>query len=249
MKKYYLAVGEDKKGPFDLTELKEMTELSDDSLIWFEGQEGWKKLFEIPEIYNEMKSKMPPPLPKKGIVPPIPKSDPTKEKIANTPKQKEKEKEKKSNSWIYVLIALGVIGAGIFFVSQNSGSSSTYDTYGNSNSSTSTSTYKEKVMSVGEVERANPVKFLDATGTYIPNLLGGKLKVNGTVTNSATVTSYKDATVRVSFYSKSGTKLGTEDYVIYEIFPPGRTKKFKLKVTNYRDVETIGWDVVKAKPN
>lgn len=120
-------------------------------------------------------------------------------------------------------------------------------TVNNSSGYSSPRTYQEKVTSVGEVERANPVKFLDATGTYRPNFLEDKLKVNGTVTNKATVTSYKDATVRVTFYSKSGTNLGSEDYVIYEIFPPRKTVKFKLKVTNYKNVAKIGWDVIKAK--
>ena len=121
----------------------------------------------------------------------------------------------------------------------NSGNNSDYD-------GASSSSYQEQKMSLEDKELANPTDFLDATGTYRENLLGDKLKVNGTITNSATVATYKDAVVRVTYYSKSKTNLGSEDYTIWDIFPSHSTKKFNLKIKNYSNISSIGWDVVKA---
>lgn len=112
----------------------------------------------------------------------------------------------------------------------------------------SSNSYQEQKMSIEGKELSNPTDFLDAAGTYRVNILGNKLKVNGTITNSAAVATYKDAVVRVTYYSKSNTNLGSEDYTIWDVFPPHSTKNFKLKIKNYRNVSTIGWDVIQASP-
>lgn len=124
-----------------------------------------------------------------------------------------------------------------------------YENWAKSNSSFAIGyqTYQEKVMSVAETEEMYPTRFLDASGTYRENLLGDRLKVNGTIKSSATVARYKDVTVRVTYYSKTKTNLGSEDYTIYEVLNPGRSTPFKLKIKNYRNVNSIGWDVVDAE--
>lgn len=118
---------------------------------------------------------------------------------------------------------------------------------GSASSTTNTQTYEERVMSVEEMERADPVKFLEADGTYKENFWGDKLKVSCTITNSATVVTFKDAVVRVTYYSKTKTVLGTNDYTVYEFFAPNSSKTVELKVDNYTDVNSIGWEVVDAK--
>jgi hypothetical protein len=110
-------------------------------------------------------------------------------------------------------------------------------------------TYQEKVMSVEEIERSEPTKFLTADGNYNTNFWGNKLKVHGIITNKATVASYKDAVIRVTYYSKTKTELGNKEYTIYENFPPHSKVKFELKIENYKDLETIGWDVIQATAN
>jgi len=106
--------------------------------------------------------------------------------------------------------------------------------------------YEEKVMSVEEEELSQPTKFLNAGGTYNENLLGNKLKVHGEITNRATVARFKDAVVRITYYSKTKTVLGSKDYTIYEIFAPNSTTNFELKIDNYQDVYSIGWEVISA---
>lgn len=107
--------------------------------------------------------------------------------------------------------------------------------------------YEENVLSIEQVEGLNPENFLSADGTYRENFLGDKLKINCEVTNRATVVTYKDAVIQVTYYTKTKTVIGRENYVLYELFPPGSTKTVKMKIENYRDVNSIGWKVVGAK--
>ena len=135
------------------------------------------------------------------------------------------------------------IAIGITFAMTSCNNSGNND---NGYNGASSGSYQEQKISIEEKEQAYPTNFLDATGTYRENLLGDKLKINGTITNSATVATYKDAIVRVTYYSKSKTNLGSEDYTIWDVFPPHSTKKFKLKIKNYSNVNSIGWDVIDA---
>jgi hypothetical protein len=107
-------------------------------------------------------------------------------------------------------------------------------------------TYEEKVLTVEEMERAEPTDFLDADGTYRKNFFGTKIKVHGFIRNTATVATYKDAVVRITYYSKTRTALITKNYKIYDYFPPKSKKNFELKIENYKDVNSIGWEVVSA---
>ena len=117
------------------------------------------------------------------------------------------------------------------------------------NNQNSSNSYQEKVQSVEEIERSQPTNFLDASGTYNPTLFGNKIKVHGIIKNTATVATFKDAVVKVTYYSKTKTVLGSNKYTIYDFFPPHSEKNFELKIETYQDVSTIGWDVISAIPN
>ena len=110
-------------------------------------------------------------------------------------------------------------------------------------------TYQEKVESVAEIERLQPTSFLNASGTFNSTLFGNKLKVHGVIKNSATVATFKDALVKVTYYSKTNTALGSNNYTVYDFFPPNSEKTFELKIDNYKDVNSIGLAVIKATPN
>jgi hypothetical protein len=110
----------------------------------------------------------------------------------------------------------------------------------------SDSTYREKIVTVEEIELSQPTSFLSADGNYRENFWGNEFKVNCNITNKATVATYKDAIVRVTYYSKTKTILGSNDYTIYEVLPPSSTKTVELTIANYKNVETIGWEVINA---
>lgn len=95
-------------------------------------------------------------------------------------------------------------------------------------------------------EQNDPTNYLFADGTYRENIWGNKLKVSCTITNNATLTTYKDVVVRVNYYSQTESVLATNEYTIYEYFQPNSSKTIEMKIENYSDVYTIGWDVVSA---
>jgi hypothetical protein len=97
-----------------------------------------------------------------------------------------------------------------------------------------------------ESEQSDPTRYLDATGTYKENFWGDKIKVQCKITNSATLAKFKDALIEVTYYAKSKTVLGTKQYTVYEIFTPNSSKTVEMKIDNYKDVNSIGWDVIRA---
>ncbi len=101
-------------------------------------------------------------------------------------------------------------------------------------------------MSIEEMERSNPKQFLSASGTYKENFWGDKIKVKCEITSTATVATYKDVVIKVTYYTKTGTSLGSANHTIYEVISPNSTKTVNLKIDNYQDVSEIGWDVVSA---
>ena len=117
---------------------------------------------------------------------------------------------------------------------------------GDSSTSITEESYNQKVISVEETELSQPTTFLKADGNYKKNLIGTKIKLHGTITNSASVATFKDAVVQITFYSATQTELFNKNYTIYNYFPPHSTVEFELKTDNYKDVESIGVAVVGA---
>jgi len=77
------------------------------------------------------------------------------------------------------------------------------------------SSYSDKVMTIEEIEIAQPTNFLSVEGEYNENFWGDKINLNCTVTNKATVAAYKDLVLRVTYYTKTKTYLGSKDFTVY----------------------------------
>jgi hypothetical protein len=107
--------------------------------------------------------------------------------------------------------------------------------------------YEETKMSLEDKERINPVDFLEADGTYRQNLID-EWVIEGTVTNSATIATYKDVVLKIVYYSKTKTEIGSEEKTIFEYFKPNESKKFKIKTSGFEGTESVGLDVVSAEP-
>ena len=218
MKKYYLHNGTENIGPLDLDELKAKA-ITKNTQVWCDGMEDWKNAGEV----DELKSILP-------VVPPP---------IAKKPEIKpEAIDSNKKTHWFWrmtrVLVILIIVCIAIFaFVDYM-------------NEKYSGSSYEESIMTIGEMEAADPSSYLNATGTYKPTYLGDQLKIKGVIENKATVTNYKDVVIEVIFYSKTDSEIAREQYTIYDFFAPNTKKEFKLKVKNYSNVNTIGWNVFNA---
>jgi hypothetical protein len=110
----------------------------------------------------------------------------------------------------------------------------------------STGEYQEAKGSLESQEQNNPLSFLSVTGNYRKNL-GGKFVINGSVQNKATLATYKDVTLKLSYYSKTGSFLGAENKIIYEFYGPGNSRSFSVKSAGYSGAQSVKVDVTGAK--
>lgn len=234
MKRFYLHNGTEQQGPFDIEDLKTKN-ISRETPIWYEGLDEWTTTEKVEELKLLFNSTPPPFETTKAIPPPLRK---THAQVTSEPAKKKK------NTLGKLLQTIGFFGAIVIIVMLVIGYFSS-DNGVNAN----TETYQEKVMTVEEIERSQPTNFLTASGNYTENFWGTKIKVNGVITNTATVATYKDAVVRIRYYSKTKTELGSEKYTIYETFPPNSSTPFELKIENYKNVNSIDWKVESATAN
>jgi hypothetical protein len=91
-----------------------------------------------------------------------------------------------------------------------------------------TTTYEKAKESLEEKEKKNPEQFLSVTSSDKKNLIGQTV-IRGTVHNRASVCTYKDVEVKISFFCKTGVLLEENKETVYEIIPPGNSVKFKSK--------------------
>ncbi len=227
MKKYYIHNGTEQEGPFDVAALKEKKILKTTS-IWHEGLPEWTtadKIEELKELFNSV----PPPF-KTNTPPPI------------SHKVNVETKQKKTSSWRSIFLKTAItffIIVGIIATINKLFSREPFVS----------NTYEEKVMTVEEMERAAPRKFLEVTGKVYENFWGDKIKIKGMVSNKATVANFKDVVLEVTFYSKTKSVITTEKYVLYEFFNAHSEKEFFLKITNWKGTHSVGCVVVGAVPN
>lgn len=124
----------------------------------------------------------------------------------------------------------------IFFFSCDSNNNSTSPT---------NSSYEETKMTLEEQENSNPLGFLEAKGTYRKNLID-QWVLEGTITNTATLATYKDVILRIVYYSKTNTEMGAEDKTIFEYFKPKSKQEFKVKTNGFDNAKSIGFQILSA---
>jgi hypothetical protein len=106
--------------------------------------------------------------------------------------------------------------------------------------------YEETKENLAETEKKNPVRFLAVTGNDKKNLIGQTV-VKGSLKNKATVASYKDVEVELSFFSKTGTLLEKDIEIVYETVAPGKETDFKTKYFAPKGTDSVALKVLGAK--
>lgn len=106
--------------------------------------------------------------------------------------------------------------------------------------------YEATKESLQEKEKKSPEKFLSVTGHDKHNLFGQTV-IKGTITNKATVASFKDVDVQLDFYSKTGTHLETDKETVYEVVAPGQSKNFKTKYFAPKGTDSVALTITGAK--
>lgn len=229
---YYYHNGASQVGPFSLEELIKQP-VKADTQVWKEGTPSWQSAKDLPEIASLLRPTPPPMTP-----PPFNGSANTSSHYAAPPP----ETKKKSSIWGKVLFLLLLIIAGL--ITMRIVNSSKYS--GGATGPTIVSTYQERKMSVLEVEQADPARFLRAFGNYNRTLFGKKIKVHGSVTNSATVANFKDIEIEVVYYSATRSIIDRERFTLYDFVPAHSTKSFEWKISPPQGTETLGWEAVGA---
>jgi len=107
-------------------------------------------------------------------------------------------------------------------------------------------TYETSKMTISEIESKSPKKFLKVEGRDKHNLIGQTV-VKGKISNTATVVSYKDVTIKISFFSKTGTLLEEDEETIYNEVKPGETIEFKSKFYAPKGSSDVKLNVLNAK--
>jgi len=225
MKKYYLHNGTEQDGPFDIADLRSKG-ITTKTEVWCEGLSDWTNADQISELKELFSNATPPPI--------RPKT--TSEKTQQETKPKKRSLVKKLLR--LALIIVGVIGAYFIIIM-------VMDSVSNSNPSN----YYEQKITIEQTENSDPLRFLSVEGNYNESFWGTELKLKGKVTNRATIADYKDLVMRITYYSKTKSVIGTKDYTIYQVFQPNKVISFKLDIKNYKDVKSIGLDIVGAVPN
>jgi len=230
MKAYYIHVGGDQKGPMTLEELLK-SGIQGDTQVWHSGLESWTAAKNLEELKLMFAQKVPPPFASSSSIPPagtnIYQPTPARNKSAG-------------RTFLKIfgsLFILGVVVFAIFIIANR-----------NRGGSGANATYNQSKLSVGDYERTHPNEFLTATGTYKETFFGNRMKINGTVTNKASVANFKDIVIEVRYYSGTKSLIKAERFVLYEFVPAHTTKNFEWKITPPGDTETMGWDAVGGMP-
>lgn len=95
-------------------------------------------------------------------------------------------------------------------------------------------------------EVKEPAMFLTVSGNSKKNIIGQTV-VKGTLTNKASIATYKDVDLKLFFYSRTKTLLETDKETIYLILEPGESRGFKTKYFAPKGTDSVALQVLGAK--
>ncbi len=108
-----------------------------------------------------------------------------------------------------------------------------------------TKAYEEQRQSMTEKEKNKPLAFLHVKSTYRKNWVGQTV-VEGTITNIAAVSSYKDVRLKMICYDKEDKMVEEHEDMLDVILKPNSNKDFKLRYRLPRSTDSIAVSVMNA---
>jgi hypothetical protein len=106
--------------------------------------------------------------------------------------------------------------------------------------------YEQTKETLEQTEKKNPKRFLTVEGSDRKNLIGQRV-IKGIISNKASVASYKDVDVEISFYSETGALLEKDHEVIYETIAAGGSTNFKTKYFAPKGTDSVAMKIAGAK--
>jgi len=108
-----------------------------------------------------------------------------------------------------------------------------------------TKAYEEQKQSIAEKEKTKPLAFLRVKSTYRKNWVGQTV-VEGTITNTAAVSSYKDVRLKMLCYDMDDKMVEEHEDMLDVILKPNSNKNFKLRYRLPRSTDSIALTVMSA---
>lgn len=265
-KKYYLIVEDIQKGPFTLEELK-FFELDKSRLIWFEELEDWTPLEKIGELSHIIK-RVPPPI-KPFVASPPPVS--TKFEAVEKESFFKTNKWYFIGGFVLLLLLTIAFftqnkeqtPSEELFSSEQTEPVQENNVQINSSSQTNDfEPFEERELSPSQLrqqllekEQSNPLNYLSVNASMSENKVktrhgtmfrSSEWKVDGymlegNITNSATIASFNDVTVRTRFISSTGSTIDNTDFVVYDSVLANDGISFKQKI--YPPEGTVTYEV------
>lgn len=78
------------------------------------------------------------------------------------------------------------------------------------------------------MEKVSPLGFLSILGTYKKNKVG-EWVIEAKINNKASIVTYKDIVLKIRYYSKTKTLIGSEDETILGYFKPNELHPIVIK--------------------
>lgn len=105
--------------------------------------------------------------------------------------------------------------------------------------------YEEKKASMADMEKESPLKFLKISGSHRRNLVSQEV-IEGEVANHATLTSYKNIEIQLTFLNSDGSTVDKQKHTLDDVAKPGSSVDFKIKVSHVKDASSVTMDIVDA---
>ena len=106
--------------------------------------------------------------------------------------------------------------------------------------------YEQTKETLEQTEKKNPKRFLSVEGDERKNLIRQTV-VKGTISNKATVASFKDIDIELSFYSETGALLLKDHEVVYKVVGPNSSENFKYKTYAPKGTDSVVMKIAGAK--
>jgi hypothetical protein len=105
--------------------------------------------------------------------------------------------------------------------------------------------YEEQKQNLSDKEKTKPLAFLHVKSEHRKNWVGQTV-VEGTVTNTAAVSSYKDVRLKMLCYDKDNKMVEEHEDLLDVIIRPNTSKDFKLRYRLPRSTDSIAVGIMSA---
>ncbi len=182
--------------------------------------------------------------------------------VIQKPKITHEPKKKSSMSRLsFIIGGLVILGVVLFVVIQNNSANSGPQNSNTSGSSIEGNSNNEKPQpprektpeelrqELLEKETSSPLDYVTVSYKLDINvhlLRESEDIINGTISNSATMATFKDVELQVTFSTKTDAELAKKIYTVYEFIGPNGSKGFQIKVVSPTGTKKIGVKILSA---